>query len=762
MDDWDDDEYWLYPTGQPDSRAQEPMRQRHKVRTNPTPEDRKVRHRNRRTTAGGDVQKRADLVRALTKAATFSEQERLLNEIAQIDAGLRAQAAQDRELDLADAVVRDTLAPVRVHEHHTAATDWLGTVEAAAEGDNWVPKILAEASAWYARTPQMVRQDATEYRIQAQGMARRISGPFGEQAQAVAREFLTYAAYLNKDAASGLDQIQQTIDGNNQPKTTPLPTEVFDNFAPEVDPINSGVSGTETSERAPLIQEIVNGGSGMDSGAPEKPGGHSTTDELSWAPPQGMQADTAPGWSDGDPGTPEKPSGHYDKAAKESSLDFRPSMALGYTMTMDDYRAQQATAKKAASLGKCAGCGTDLSVKNAADRESKVCKGCARTAAKRQAASGLPMIQETVDANNQPHTPTPIPPDVAFPLDGDMQAEWTTNGTGQAQPTGGAADAPLNPGHKSSSRKQADMFGNSDTPHAVVQPDVANTPATTPPPASSGGKGAGAADARAEQAPTFSDNSTSVPAPAQQYAQGYASVDQSELAPPADVPASMAGPGAGVTHAGAKISSLITTAKERANADFRKGYGYASRWTPGTRLVLVGSKEFEAGIYAGISDNPTNQGAFAEAHRDLRYTHALVAARIDRHKAVTARLVAKNEVPSSGLYLLASTSIDLNTTAPNTTPAADGSTPINGPGRPGPLDGQQNAAAPGGPAPYNGAEPFGTPVVPGAGQAPEPASPTDALLGSGNMSTNNQVMATKALAFRQRVQASLLAERQGK
>jgi hypothetical protein len=224
----------------------------------------------------------------------------------------------------------------------------------------------------------------------------------------------------------------------------------------------------------------------------------------------------------------------------------------------------------------------------------------------------------------------------------------------------------------------------------------------------------------------------------------------------------MAGPGNGVTHAGTKISSLITTAAEREHADFRKGYGYGSRWTEGTRLVTTGSKEFEAGLYAGISDNPQHQGAFVEAHRSASERFPALGARITAHKRVTARVVAKNEVASSGLYLLASTSMDLNTMAPNTTPAADGSTPINGPGRPGPLDGQQGAAAPGGPAPYNGAEPLGTPVVPGAGQAPEEPNPADALTGGGGMSTNNQVMSAKALAFRKTVQASLLAARQGK
>lgn len=758
-----DEEFELWPQGwQQDTPVRETMRERYRVHRSPSPEDRKVRHRNRRSTAGGDaVQKRAELVRALQKAATFTEQERLLDEIANIDKGLRAQAAQDRELDLSDTIVRETFAPARVHERHTAATDWIADEQEI--DPQWRSRVVAEAATWFTRVAAMVKADPEEYTIQAQGMARRVAGPYGEQADAARQEFLQYAEFLRTHGASGLDQVQQTIDGNNAPKTTPLPTDVFDNFAPEVDPINAGVSGTEDSNRAPLIQEIVNGGSGMDGGAPEKPGGHSETDELSWAPPSGMQADTAPGWSDGDPGTPEEEGGHQN--GKTSALSFHSGMAISHTMNLDEYKAAQAqaarTARKAASLGKCAGCGTDLTVGNAADRESKVCKGCAKTASKKESASGLPMVQETIDANNAPHAPLPIPPAVGFPLDGDMQQEWTTDGTGNAHP-GGNPNAPIPSGHKSAARKQADMYGGGDAPHMVVQPNVANTPDTTPPTAdNAGGAAAGAADARAEGRPSFADNSSAVPAPAQQYAQGYSDAEPPAVADP-DVPASMAGPGNGVTHAGTKISSLITTATEREHADFRKGYGYASRWTPGTRLVSTGSKEFEAGLYAGISDNTAHQKEFVDAHRTASQRFPALGERVARHKAVTARVVAKNEVASSGLYLLASTSIDLNTTAPNTTPAADGSTPINGPGHPGPLAGEQNAAAPGGPAPYNGAQPFGTPVVPGAGQAPEPQNPADALTGGGGMSTNNQVMAAQTLAFRRTVQAGLLAARQGK
>jgi hypothetical protein len=762
--------------------VQESMRGRHKMPVNPSRDDLKVRRRNRRTAAetfdtGGDVQKRAELVRAYSKASSLAEQARLLDEIAKIDNARTAAVNQGRELDFEAArIVEQTLAPVRVHEFHTAATDWIG-YEQILPAD-WQNRVIAEAAAWYSRVPNMVKADGEEYAIQAQGKARQISGQFGIQAQAAAQTFEQYAQFLRTQAASGLDQIQQTVDGNNAPKTTPLPTETFDNFAPEVDPINQGVSGTETSERAPLIQEIMNGGSGMNPGAPEKPGGHSTDDELSWDPPEGMQQDSAPGT-----GTPEK-GGDRPDYGKKSSLIEAPSMAIGgYAYTLDDFRREAAKGrgqgkaeggKRAASSvtastnGCCNSCGTCKGGKTGSCCSSCTsCSACptgkqgkektTEFAAKgsKEAASGLPMIQETVDANNQPHAPTPIPPEVAFPLDDEFQEEWTTNGTGNAQPAGHHVQTPPS-GHQSA-RKQADMWGNSDDPHAVVQPDVANTPATTPPTAEQGGRAAGVADARANERPSFGDDSSNVSPAAQQYAEGYQSVDQTEGLP-REEPSSVAGPGNAVTHAGSRTSSLIVTAAERAEPDFRKGYGYASRWTPGTVLVSTGSASFEAGLYAGISDNPGNQKAFVEAHRAAASKHVALGLRADQHKALTHRIAAKNEVGTNGLYLVASTSIDMNTMAPNTTPAADGSTPINGPGRPGPLDGQQQAAEPGGPAPYNGAEPFGAPVVPGANQTQAEHNPADALVGGGGMSTPQHLQT----AFRRRVQSGLFASKQGK
>jgi hypothetical protein len=451
-----------------------------------------------------------------------------------------------------------------------------------------------------------------------------------------------------------------------------------------------------------------------------------------------------------DNGAPEKPSEH-DEGPMGAYSSLRPSVAIGgFGYSLDDFRREAASGKaeggRAAAApvktaAKCKDCHCELSTENRGGKGRCInCEGRkGGKAAAKEAASGLDQIQQTVDPNNVPK-PTPLPPETAFPLDPEFQDEWSTNGTGQAAPTKAA-----------SVRKQADEWGASDTPHAVPGGYPANNVTTRPPyPAeTAGGAPAGAADAAAHDKPSFSDSSSSVPPQADQYAQGYDGVNQSAGAPTEEVV------GAGLPPA-TKVSSLIVTAKEKGNPDFRKGYGYASRWTPGTRLVATGSSAFEAGLYAGISDNPAHQRAFVEAHKTAAGKYPKLGERAARHRQITVRIASKNEVPTNGLYVTSATSIELNTTAPNTTPAADGSTPINGPGRPGPLDGVQEAAAPGGPAPYNGAEPFGSPVVPNGAQAPA-AGPTDHLLGGGGMATSQQLQA----AFRKRVQANLLHDRKG-
>lgn len=276
---------------------------------------------------------RARLVQAIRKASTLEEQRRLVDALDAYDAHLRAEAAADRAWDAAGAVADQTLSPVRVHEHHTAATDWLGEISTTAS-ENFHQAMVAEASLWYGRVSEAVKADPEEFVEQAKGMARKTAGAYGEQAPSAAQTFLDYVAYLHgKTAASGLPQIDQVRDPKDNPNPTPYPPEVFDNFAPEIDPVNQGIEGTTDSDRAPLIQEIMSNNGGQ--GTPEEPDQHDT------------DVDYSHGYSEVPPGQP----GRISTGARGSHPSmYRTSVANNYLMNMDDFRAQQAEEQRRSGL----------------------------------------------------------------------------------------------------------------------------------------------------------------------------------------------------------------------------------------------------------------------------------------------------------------------------------------------------------------------------------------------------------------------------
>jgi hypothetical protein len=246
------------------------------------------RRRGRRRDAEEPMTDRSDLVRAV-RAARGGQA--IAQAVAALDAydGDRAAAhAASRELDLGARVAAQRLAPVPLHEFHSDATDWLGSVPEPQAGPSLRTAMVAEASAWYGGLDAAVRQDAEELGEQARGRARTVASAHGQHAEAAAAEFLTVVGYLHSvQGASGLPQVDQTVDPNNQPGPTPYPAEVFPTFGEDQDPFN----GVETpahqsgasSEGAPLIQQVMqqnNSGSGFGTG-PEKPDEHDTQFDAS-------------------------------------------------------------------------------------------------------------------------------------------------------------------------------------------------------------------------------------------------------------------------------------------------------------------------------------------------------------------------------------------------------------------------------------------------------------------------------------------------
>lgn len=665
----------------------------------------------------------ATLLREIAAAPTFREQAALVAELDAVRNDRARQVSASRDVDLANAVVEQTLQPVRVHEMHTASTDWLDEVATSSDPQVAHTAVMAEASLWFGRVAAFVKADQDEFTEQARGQARRVAGAYGEQAPEAEKAFLDYVAFLHRQGASGLDQIQQTVDPNNSPKTTPLPTETFDTFEEPVAPENAGVDEQQSSYNAPLMNEILQEGNGQ--GAPDVPGGHR------WDPPS-QNPNGGSGLNVG------------ASLATEGSLVDHPSVAVNHVMTLDQFVAEQHAAKTASAA-------TQPEPRPFA--EARPAPGTRTVVARVErvvANSGLPQIQQAVDVNGNP-SPTPLPTEVAFPLDPEFEDRLVTN-----------KDAPLDkstevPGTKVipayASHKQADMFGGGDAPHAVPGQSVQDN-STDYPVAPNGdfnaGRAAGVADAlNPEARPTYADASAGVDPYVQGYVQGYSSTSLPQ--PRNDVPPSIsqdrtkgndAGVTAGlVTEATMKRHAGIVSEATLASKEFRKGYRFAARWKPGARLVTTGSVEFESGLYAGMIDNDSlaAKQAWIADHEKWGEKDPQFTRRIALHRAFTA---GRKQ---------AGTSTDLDTMDGTASPTVN--TPFNGPGTPPPLAGGMDPAAPGGGAPYNGAPPYSSPVAPD----PEWVDPSKQGQEPTLTSAPNLSLTPAMSAFRQQVQAGLLA-----
>jgi hypothetical protein len=306
------------------------------------------------------------------------------------------------------------------------------------------------------------------------------------------------------------------------------------------------------------------------------------------------------------------------------------------------------------------------------------------------------------------------------------------------------------PSRHQARRVTADQWGE---PHQVPQPNISNSPASTPD-ATSGTFQQGVAEGRSdwpEEAPDFGDASSHAPEFVRGHAQGYGDAARA-YQPVQDVPVSLGGDnGQSLKHPHPAFASRhVASRQEMGHPDFQRGYKYAAKWRPGTPVVLPGTPELEAGIYAGLTDNPGQRAAWLAEHTALAARAPQLAQRVALHRQLTHRVAAAKGLPTDGTYLVAeaATTTFLDTTGPGTSPSPTGETPINGPGTTPPLAGRMDAAAAGGPSPYNGAPPQGSPVVPATtpgpdtDPSPQPSAPT---------------VSPAVLAFRKRIQAAKLA-----
>jgi len=131
--------------------------------------------------------------------ATLPEQRRISAELDDLRAIAAFNKVADAENDLANAIIEDHLTPVLVHGFHSTATDWLDEQVpdyTTADLHTIGTTMRAEASVWFSSVPEGVKDNKSELREQARGIARRLGSQYGQVANQAADIFLEYVSRL--------------------------------------------------------------------------------------------------------------------------------------------------------------------------------------------------------------------------------------------------------------------------------------------------------------------------------------------------------------------------------------------------------------------------------------------------------------------------------------------------------------------------------------------------------------------------------------
>lgn len=336
-----------------------------------------------------------DVQRLLSEAAhapTLGEAQQLVAQAEHLRGQLHTEAAAQRDVDLAGAQVRELLTPVAVHEHHTAATDWIGTLDTTPDANQMQNQILAQATLWHGKLPVEVRADDAEFSEQARGMARRLAGQYGEHAPLASQTFLEHVGSLHgREAALRRSAADAGV----------FPTGSDHNGLP---------LDVTTSERANVIQQLESPNPGQDLTQVNDPG-------LG-------QADTQVDRQNGDVGTTQVADAGYDKQA-----------------------SRRVAARKGASMphAQCPTCGGHGRVAVRAVPQARPLSISQIVAGRKVGYSGLPQVDQVINPSDTAPEQTPLPPEVMWPWDMNGQendvpeAEQQIKQRQQMSPTATAA-----------------------------------------------------------------------------------------------------------------------------------------------------------------------------------------------------------------------------------------------------------------------------------------------------------------------------------
>jgi hypothetical protein len=188
---------------------------------------------------------------AAMPVANLTEQGKLMADLNEVRALKAAHLASAREVDLANAIVIDHLAPVAAFQFGASRdTDWIASLETSAALDEDGDQAMAvEASLWFDRVDPAVRADQDEFAIQARGMAKVLASAYDAAAPAAEATFLSHVEHLsgirvaesNDEKGStdeGADPAGAGTSGLDHERSPSDNPEQFAADEPEVHPMN--------------------------------------------------------------------------------------------------------------------------------------------------------------------------------------------------------------------------------------------------------------------------------------------------------------------------------------------------------------------------------------------------------------------------------------------------------------------------------------------------------------------------------------------
>jgi len=388
----------------------------------------------------------ADLLGQAGRAETLDQQRAL---VAQAEALRTAHLAEQDEQSAYHpeaARIRDVLVPAHAHERTTEATDWLLGLETTSSLEDATQEMLAQASLWFGRVSEEVKAHGDEYFEQARGKGRHIASAYGDHAEAAERTFLDETTRLHALAtkAGEINLLAEGIDSNVGGFTYDAAHEHDADPAAPRQSLAGAVASLHTAGVAEDIVEPLKTGEDV-AGLQER------SDEVAR---QALGASGVP--QVGDEGMPEGefsspqggPNGYYPPAGSTDSNrapalqelnDTSPveqvnDPGLGHTddrgVNADNGTSgPQDAAQPAGGFPVGANLSTTASKESSMAQEHAQCPTCGgqgklavRTLDPRQAYSGLPQIDQIVNADDSPgNEPAPgqaesFPSQVAWPI----------------------------------------------------------------------------------------------------------------------------------------------------------------------------------------------------------------------------------------------------------------------------------------------------------------------------------------------------------